>query len=147
MKYLVITNHSYMLWQFRKELIEAFLRQGEVVISTPFVGHEQDYTALGCRCIETRMERRGTNPLQEGRLIRFYRRLLKREKPDLVITYSIKPNLYAGFLCYVMRIPYFANIQGLGTAFQNQKMKSLAAVLYRLALTKARKVFFENEAI
>ena len=146
MKYLVITNHSYMLWQFRKELIEALLRQGEVVISTPFVGHEQDYMALGCRCIETKMERRGMNLMQERKLMGFYRRLLKTEKPDLVITYSIKPNLYAGFLCSLMRIPYVVNVQGLGTAFQKQRMKTLAAMLYRVALKKTRKVFFENEA-
>ena len=49
MKFLIITNHSYMLWQFRRELIEALLRRGEVVISTPFVGHEHDFEDLGCR--------------------------------------------------------------------------------------------------
>ena len=135
-----------MLWQFRKELIQELLRQGEVVISTPFVGHEQDYMALGCRCIETQMERRGMNLMQERKLMSFYRRLLKTEKPDLVITYSIKPNLYAGFLCQRMGIPYFANVQGLGTAFQSKKMAKLVSVLYRLALKKAHKVFFENEA-
>ena len=146
MKFLIITNHSYMLWQFRRELIEALLRRGEVVISTPFVGHEQDFTALGCRCIETKLERRGMNPLRERELFESYRRLLKTEKPDLVITYSIKPNLYAGLLCQHMRIPYCANVQGLGTAFQSKKMAALASVLYRAALRKARTVFFENEA-
>lgn len=145
MKYLVITNHSYMLWQFRRELIEALLQRGEVVISTPFVGHEEDFSKLGCRCVETQLERRSMNPLRESKLIAAYRLLLKREKPDLVITYSIKPNLYAGFLCGCMGIPYCANVQGLGTAFQNKKMASLVSVMYREALKKARTVFFENE--
>ena len=75
MKFLIITNHSYMLWQFRKELIQELLKKGEVVISTPFVGHEDDFKALGCRCIETKLERRGTNPLQEGKLFARYFRL------------------------------------------------------------------------
>ncbi len=146
MKYLIVTNHSYMLWQFRRELIEALLQQGEVVISTPFVGHEADFVKLGCRCIETDLERRGMNLMHERKLMSFYRQLLKTEKPDLVITYSIKPNLYAGFLCQRMGIPYFSNVQGLGTAFQSRKLAKLVSVLYRLALKKARKVFFENEA-
>lgn len=145
MKYLIITNHSYMLWQFRRELIEELLKRGEVVISTPFVGHEEDFIKLGCRCIKTKMERRGTNPCQELSLIWFYRRLLKDEKPDLVITYSIKPNIYAGLLCRIMRIPYCANVQGLGTAFQNKKMAIVISVLYRHALRDARTVFFENK--
>ena len=51
MKFLIVTNHSYMLWQFRRELIEDLLQRGEVVISTPFVGHEEDFRRLGCRCM------------------------------------------------------------------------------------------------
>ena len=145
MKFLIVTNHSYMLWQFRRELIETLLQRGEVVISTPFVGHEEDFRKLGCRCIETKLERRGMNPLQERKLIAVYRHLLKMEKPDLVITYSIKPNLYAGFLCRCMEIPYCANVQGLGTAFQSKKMAALVSVMYREALKRARTVFFENE--
>lgn len=145
MKFLIVTNHSYMLWQFRRELIETLLQRGEVVISTPFVGHEEDFQKLGCRCIETKLERRGMNPFQERKLIAVYRHLLKTEKPDLVITYSIKPNLYAGFLCRRMGIPYCANVQGLGTAFQSIKMAALVSVMYREALKKARTVFFENE--
>jgi len=146
MKFLIVTNHSYMLWQFRRELVEALLRRGEVVISTPFVGHEQDFMDLGCRCIETKLERRGTNPFHEMELIHSYHRILKSEKPDLVITYSIKPNLYAGLLCRRMKIPYCANVQGLGTAFQSRKMAALVSGPYRAALRNARAVFFENEA-
>ena len=135
-----------MLWQFRRELIEELLDRGEVVISTPYVGHEKDFMDMGCRCIETSLERRGKNPLQELRLIHTYRRLLSEERPDLVITYSIKPNLYAGGLCRIMRIPYCSNVQGLGTAFQNKKMALLVTILYRIALKKAKTVFFENKS-
>ena len=114
------------------------------MISTPFVGHEEDFQKLGCRCIETNLERRGKNPLQELKLFGTYRRLLKAEKPDLVITYSIKPNLYAGLLCQWLKIPYCSNVQGLGTAFQSRKMAALVSAFYRIALRKARTVFFEN---
>lgn len=144
MKFLIITNHSYMLWQFRRELIEALLQRGEVVIGTPFVGHEKDFEELGCRCVETKLERRGKNLLQEAALFERYRKLLQREKPDLVITYSIKPNIYAGLLSQKMKIPYCSNVQGLGTAFQSQKSAAAVSVLYRAGLKKAKTVFFEN---
>ena len=76
MKYLIITNHSYMLWQFRRELIAELIKDGEVVISTPFAGHEDDFADMGCRMIETQLDRRSIDPMEEARLVRFYIRLL-----------------------------------------------------------------------
>lgn len=146
MKYLVITNHSYMLWQFRKELIAELQKYGEVVISMPFVGHEEDFKTMGCRCIETAIDRRGINPMTDIKLYVFYKKLLKAEKPDMVITYSIKPNVYAGFACRQMKIPYCVNVQGLGTAFQKEPVASIVTMMYRIAVKKAKTVFFENKA-
>lgn len=145
MKILVITNHSYMFWQFRRELTARLLEEHEVVLSTPFVGHEEDLRALGCRLIETKVDRRGINPVKDSRLLRTYAAILRREKPDLVVTYSIKPNIYAGFLCRIKKIPYCVNVQGLGTAFQGKGLAALVTGMYRLAVKKARTVFFENE--
>lgn len=145
-KILMITNHSYMLYRFRLELIQALMKQHEVVLSMPFVGHEDDFQALGLRCIETDVDRRGINPATDLKLLCTYRKLLKQERPDLVITYSIKPNIYGGLACRMAGIPYFANVQGLGTAFQRKGLAQFVTVLYRLALGKAKTVFFENEA-
>lgn len=144
MKFLIITNHSYMFWRFRRELMVELLKRGEVVISTPFVGHEDDLEKMGCRCVETKLERRTMIPHQEIALIRFYRNLLLQEKPDLVITYSIKPNIYAGFLCRRLGIPYVVNVQGLGSVFQREFSSKIASALYRSAVKKASAVFFEN---
>lgn len=144
MKFLVITNHSYMLWQFRRELITALQERGEVVLSMPFVGHERDFMSMGCRCIDTPFERRSINPITDGRLLLTYRQILLREKPDMVITYSIKPNIYAGFLCGQMGIPCCVNVQGLGTAFQKEPIATLVTKMYKVALKKVKAVFFEN---
>ncbi len=144
-KILMITNHSYMFWQFRRELALELQKKFEVVLCMPFVGHEDDFQELGFRCIETKIDRRGVNPVTDAKLIRTYREILKSERPDLVITYSIKPNIYAGTLCGEMGIPYFANVQGLGTAFQKKGLAQFVTVLYRNAFRHVRKVFFENE--
>ncbi len=146
MKFLIITNHSYMLWRFRKELIEQLCKKGEVVISTPFAGHEEDFKTLGCRCVQTHMERRGINPIADLRLLLNYYKLLKQEKPDMVITYSIKPNIYASLACRFLNIQHCVNIQGLGTAFQTKGISTLVTFMYKLAIKKAKAVFFENNA-
>ena len=145
MKILIITNHSYMLWRFRKELIQELMKEHEVVLSMPFVGHEEDFKALGIRCINTHVDRRGINPKTDLKLMKSYDRLVKEEKPDLVITYSIKPNVYAGLVCNIRKVPYFANVQGLGSAFQTPGLTQFVTLLYKAALCRAKGVFFENQ--
>ena len=145
MKILIITNHSYMLWRFRRELIQELMKEHEVVLSMPFVGHENDFAAMGARCINTEVDRRGINPKTDMKLLKTYRKLLKEENPGLVITYSIKPNVYAGIVCSLCGIPYYANVQGLGTAFQKPGLAQFVTMLYKFALRKTNGVFFENE--
>ena len=87
MKFLVITNHSYMLWQFRTELLLELQKKGEVVISMPFLGHEDDFQALGFKCVNTAINRRGINPLQDLKLYSFYKKLIPRK---MTIQISVK---------------------------------------------------------
>lgn len=62
-----------------------------------------------------------------------------------MITYTIKPNIYGGLVCRLLKIPYAANITGLGTAFQDKGMLChLVTRMYKIALKKAKVVFFEN---
>ena len=145
MKFLILTNHSYMLWQFRRDLIAALQQRGEVVLSMPFVGHEKEFEAAGCRCIETDVDRRGINPFRDVKLLQNYKRLLLEEHPDMVITYSIKPNIYGAWLCGKLGIPCCVNVQGLGTAFQKKGIAAVVTQMYRAALKTAKVVFFENE--
>lgn len=134
-----------MFWQFRRELVAEFLKDHEVVISTPFVGHEDDFKAMGCKMIETDVDRRGINPKTDLKLYRTYTKILKTEKPDMVVTYSIKPNVYAGVACRLMKIPYCINVQGLGTAFQKPGLSQIVTLMYKTACKNAKEVFFENE--
>lgn len=145
-KILILTNHSYMLYRFRRELIEKLMETHEVVLSMPFVGHEDDFKAMGLHCIETDVDRRGVNPKTDAQLLHTYVSLLRREQPDLVITYSIKPNIYGGLACERLGIPFYANVQGLGTAFERRGIAELVTTMYRMAFRRVRTVFFENEA-
>ena len=145
MRILIATTHSYMFYRFRKELVEALMQEHEVILSTPFVGHEDDLQAMGLRCIDTEIDRRSINPFKDMKLLKTYRKMLDEIQPDLVITYSIKPNIYMGSACKAKGIPYVTNVQGLGTAFEKPMLSSVVSVMYRSALRKAGTVFFENE--
>ena len=146
MTILILTNHSYMLWQFRRELIGTLLEKHRVFLCMPFVGHEDDFMAMGADCIPVELERRGMNPFRDLQLLGSYRKILKKVRPDLVLTYSIKPNIYGGLACRMAGIRYFANVQGLGTAFQSRQMARAVTFLYKRGLKGAEKVFFENRA-
>ena len=109
-----------MLWQFRRELIAELKKEHEVILSLPFdeEQHEKPFQEMGVKCIDTPIERRGINPLTDFKLMKHYKKIFQEERPDLVITYSIKPNVYAGLICGSMGIPFCANVQGLGTAIK-----------------------------
>lgn len=145
MKIIILTNHSFMLYQFRKELIEELLKENEVTISVPFGEHVDDFKNMGCKMIDTPVDRRGVNPVTDLQLLNTYYKLLKKERPDRVITYSIKPNIYGGMVCRLLKIPYSVNVQGLGTAFQKKGLAQVATLMYRAALKKVSVVFFENQ--
>lgn len=147
MKILILTNLDVGLYQFRKELLEELVRKGyKVFMSLPDGPLINNLTDIGCEYIETPLDRRGINPLKDFKLIKKYRKIVKDINPDLVITYTIKPNIYGGLVCRMKKIPYAVNITGLGTAFQNKGiLKTLVTFLYKIGLKKAKVVFFENE--
>lgn len=145
-KILILANSDLGLYKFRKELIEELLKDNEVFISLPDGGFIKDLVNLGCNFIETQVDRRGLNPILDLILMFNYNKLIKNIKPNLVITYTIKPNIYGGFMSKANNIDYVSNITGLGTAFQKRGMlNKLVVKLYTRALNKSKVVFFENE--
>ena len=145
MRILILANNDVGLYKFRKELLERLLKEHEVHISLPQGGFVKDMVDMGCHFIRTEFDRHGTNPFQELKLISGYKKMLKEVKPDMVFTYTIKPNVYGGMACASLKIPYVANVTGLGTALENPgPMQTVTKILYKLGLRKAQKVFFQN---
>ncbi len=144
-KLLVLANHSGGVYNFRGELLKALTEEYDVFVSSPDNGHSAQIEELGCRFIETYVDRRGINPLKDLGLVLRYAKLLRRIKPDIVLTYTIKPNIYGGLLCRLRRIPYVVNITGLGTTFQGTGLlRKTVTRLYRAALRRVKTVLFEN---
>lgn len=142
---MILANFDLGLYQFRKELIQELLKDNEIIISLPYGELVEPLKNMGCNFIDTPVDRRGINPITDIKLFHNYRRLLKKEKPDIVITYTIKPNVYGGLACRMAKIPYAVNITGLGTAFQsNGMLRKIVTQMYKAGCKKAKVVFFEN---
>lgn len=142
---LILANHSGGLYDFRKDLIAELKKHANVTVAVPHNDCWEELHKLADRVIELPVDRRGRNPLHDSNLFQQYRAMLKEVKPDLVLTYTIKPNIYGGLACRMAHIPYAVNITGLGSAIENGGwLKRFVLMLYKLALKGAKVVFFEN---
>ena len=146
-KILFLGNHAFVIYNFRKELIQTLLSNGyEVILSMPY---DKDKVPIleswGCKFVETKVDRRGTNIFKDIKLFLFYLKLINTVKPDKVLTYTIKPNLYGGLSSRLCKIPYIANITGLGSGFKKDGLlKNILQLLYKISLKNAQKVFLQN---
>lgn len=146
MRILILSNFDMGLYKFRGELLEMLAASHKVYFCTPNGQYIEDIKRLGCRFICcNKMERRGTNPIKDIQLFLFYKRIIKHMKPDIVLTYTIKPNVYGGIVCSFEHIPFIANVTGLGTTIENGgALARLTTALYRIGLKDAACVFFQN---
>lgn len=145
-KVLIIANCASGLYDFREDLIRRLgtLNQ-KVYTSVPADEYVEELTSLGCKIIDTPVDRRGVNPVKDIKLLLRYFKIINQVKPDFVITYTIKPSVYAGLICRLKKIPYAVNITGLGTTFQNDGiLKKLVTAMYKVSSKNAKVVFFEN---
>ena len=142
---LIISNVTNGLFLFRRELLECLVKKYNVEILAGDTGSVDNLREMGCKVTLTEMERHGTNPIKELQLLRYYKRKIKGIKPKIVLTYTIKPNVYGGMACASLGVPYVANITGLGTAVEQPgPLQKPTLFLLKQGLKKAQKVFFQN---
>ena len=143
---LFLSNHFITLYNFRRELIARLLERGHrVVLSMPAMEQNVYFRDLGCEIIETPISRRGMDPLEDLRLLRQYRRILREVDPDVIFSYTIKPNIYGTLASNALGYRQICNITGTGATFLNENLLSrLVRGLYRISIRKCSKVFFQN---
>lgn len=142
---LFFANTSWYLWNFRVRLAERLIAEGyEVVFCAPPDEYSDRLVALG-RFVSFPMDRKGRNPLRElGLLFRVWR-LLGRERPDAVLTWTPKPNIYGSLAGRLLRVPVLPNVAGLGFAFIGGGwLARITGVLYRWAFVHCPVVYFQN---
>lgn len=144
---LFLANHDATIYNFRLELIERLLLDGyDVIIVSPYGNQIEDLKSLGCQYVKVNMDRHGMNPFKDLKLLTNYKKVLKNIKPDIVFTYTIKPNIYGAMACKALKIPCVVNITGLGTAVEQKGiLQKITLTLYKIALKKVQTIFFQNE--
>lgn len=143
-KVLFLANHFITLFSFRKELIQKLVEDGnKVYISIP-EDENSYFENLGCHIILTEIDRRGVNPKNDLKLIAFYKKMIPEIDPDIIFSYTIKPNIY-GCMASGKKYKQVCNITGTGGTFIEKNLVSeICKVLYRISIRKCYKVLFQN---
>lgn len=145
-KILILSNHFITIYAFRKEVIQRMVDEGnEVFISTPADDQNKYFEEMGCKIIKTSMERRGTNPIKDLKLVGEYKKIMKQVEPDIIFSYTVKPNVYGSMASNSLKLKQVCNITGTGATFLNESILSkIVRILYKASVKKCYKVLFQN---
>ncbi|EPH6329640.1 glycosyltransferase family 4 protein [Vibrio cholerae] len=147
MKLIMVANTAWSVFNFRYSLIKELLSSGvELYVIAPEDKFSAKLVEMGCQVLDLPMQAKGVNPLADLglmlRLLRHYREI----KPDFIIHYTIKPNIYGSLAAKLAGIPSLAITTGLGYTFVNQNVVSqVARQLYKFAFRYPKEVWFLNE--
>ena len=145
-KVVILSNHHAYTYNFRKEIIQRLIdEQYKVYVVLPYGEKVELLKEMGCEFIELPLDRRGINPITDLSLILSYNKIIKNINPNVVLSYTVKPNIYGGLVCRRRNVPYIANVTGLGSALEsNSLIQKFLVTLYRLAFKKVNCIFFQN---
>lgn len=158
MRILLMSNSTRDLYVFKKELILELtspnsyienntLASNEVYICVPDSRENQKYESLGCKVENVDLKRRGTSAAEDFKLFKNYFKIVNKTKPDLVMTFTIKPNIYAGLACRILNIDYISGVMGLGSSIRNTNaLSKFIGVLYKVGTKDASYINFENQS-
>lgn len=144
---MLTVNAAWNVWNFRRPVISALIADGHrVSVLAPSDEFAPALERLGCRFIPLRMDLKGLNPARDMVLVWRFRRLFAKHRPDAILGFTIKNNLYGAVASRSLGIPFIPNVTGLGTAFlSGGPLQSLAKSFYRAAFASLPVVFFQNE--
>lgn len=146
MHILITVNAAWNILNFRRSLVEALQADGHrITILAPHDDTVPTLQALGCRFISLAMDVKGLNPVADFWLVRRFGRHFRTERPDVVLSYTVKNNLFGALAARPLALPFIPNITGLGTAFLSGGiLRTVAEGLYRKAFRHPERVFFQN---
>ena len=144
----ILGNDTTNLYNHRFEVVRGLVQAGHHVEIIAQLQHfTQEFSTLGCTLIPFTVNRHQKNPLKDLKVLYTYYKLLKASKPDVVLTYNIKPNVYGGMACQLLGLTYMPNITGLGTAVEYPGLlQKITVFLYKLGMRNAHTIFFQNTA-
>lgn len=142
----LLTNNDDDIYCFRKELIEEIISAGyEMLISCPDGEKFELMKHIEYRYDNPVIDRRGTNIVADAKLFIHYLKLFIKNKPSVVLTYTAKPNVYAGLAAWLLGIPVISNVTGFGSVLNEGGLKQkLIMSLFRFSFRRSSCVMFQN---
>ena len=147
MKIAIVLNTSWNIYNFRLGLVRSLIKEGhEIVAVAPYDDYSSKLKEIGCKYEEVTMDSRGANPIKDFGLTIELFRIYRRINPDIILHFTIKPNIYGTFAAKLLGIPTINNVCGLGTVFLNRGVVSfIARMMYKVAFKFPAKVLFQND--
>ena len=147
MKIAIVLNTSWNIYNFRLGLIRSLINQGhELIAIAPVDDYTKKVIQAGCSFERITMDSRGANPVKDMGLIIELFRIYRRVRPDIILHFTVKPNIYGTFAARMLKIPTINNVCGLGTVFLNKGLISvIAKIMYKMAFRYPNKVLFQND--
>lgn len=146
---MIVGTNMMNIYHHRLELIKALLQNGfQIVVAAPRGGEVKNLEQTGCCFTHIDVDNRGTNIKNDLKLICQLKRICKKEKPDVILTFYTKTNIYGGIVARALKIPYIENITGLGSSLAkgNGILYRVMATLYKYSVGKSHIVFFQNKS-
>jgi len=146
-KIAIVLNTSWNIYNFRLGLVRSLINEGhEIIAVAPFDDYSSKLKEIGCKYEKVTMDSRGANPIKDFGLTIELFRIYRRIKPDLILHFTIKPNIYGTLAAKLLGIPSINNVCGLGTVFLNRGIVSIIArMMYKIAFRFPAKVLFQND--
>ncbi|HCW06154.1 MAG TPA: glycosyltransferase family 1 protein [Cytophagales bacterium] len=146
MRIAIVLNTSWNIYNFRMNFVKALLAAGhEVHTIAPHDEYTHYLTEAGCLHHDLKMDSRGANMIKDFLLVFELISKYRQVKPDVILHYTIKPNIYGTLAAAILKIPSINNVCGLGTIFLKKNWVSAIAIsLYKFAFRFPKKVFFQN---
>lgn len=146
MHIVMTVNAAWNIWNFRRDLLGALHADGHrVTIFAPPDDSVANLEALGCRFVQLNMSAQSLNPVEGLKLRSQYKSFFRTQRPDIVLSYTIKNNVFGAMAARAFQVPFIPNVTGLGTAFLSGGiLRYVAEGLYREAFRQLPVVFFQN---
>ena len=146
MHVLLTVNAAWNVRNFRWPIVRALLARGDrVTVVAPRDEAVPGLEAEGVRFLPLEMHQEGLHPLENLRVAAQLAATFRRERPDVILSWTIKNNIFGALAARAFRIPFIPNVSGLGTAFlSGSAFQRVAETLYRLAFRSLPAVFFQN---
>jgi glycosyltransferase involved in cell wall biosynthesis len=144
----IVDNSTWNIYNFRLGLIKQLKATGyDVLVIAPVDEYIHYLNESGIvRHIPLHyLAPQSNNPLRDMALVVELWDIYRREKPDLILHYTIKPNIYGNLAAWLAGVDAMSTITGLGYTFLHRSLiNRMVPALYRIAFKYARRVIFYN---